>query len=324
MGQVRNNLIETDVESAAHILRNGGLVVFPTETVYGLGANAFDPLACARIFEVKGRPRFNPLIVHLADIADLPRVAQLHPEAEVLAQKFWPGPLTLVLPKQNCIDGIVTGDLATVGVRVPAHPLARALIRASGVPIVAPSANRFMSVSPTTLEHARAQLGDAVDAYLDGGPCSVGLESTILGWIDGKPTLLRPGGLDPRLLEDMIGSLAPLPTGSGKVIAPGMLARHYAPRAKLYLETDPQCPQSGDDDVILLCIQASPADRRHFRQVFELSPAADLRLAAAALYAALHTIDAMPIQTIVARLAPAEGLGLAINDRLRRAAAPLH
>lgn len=311
---------DDQVFTAAQILKRGGVVVFPTETVYGLGANAFDPIACAKIFEVKGRPRFNPLIVHLADPSDLCKVAVSSPAAVALAEKFWPGPLTMVLPKQDCIDGIVTGDLDTVGVRVPAHALARDLIRTAGVPIVAPSANRFMAVSPTTLEHARSQLGGAVDAYLDGGSCQVGLESTIIGWINGKATLLRPGGLDPRLIEAVIGPLASPPHGSGKLLAPGMLARHYAPRAKLYLESDPGCPAAGRD-IVLLCVQARPEDKIRFATVVELSPAGDLRQAAAGLYAALHAIDSMSIRAIVARLAPMEGLGLAINDRLRRAAA---
>jgi L-threonylcarbamoyladenylate synthase len=312
---------DPSLAAAAAALRRGGVVVFPTETVYGVGANALDPVACARIFEVKGRPRFNPLIVHLADASQLAEVAVPTAAAEALAARFWPGPLTLVLPKRSRIDGIVTGDLDTVGVRVPGHPLARALIAAAGVPVAAPSANRFMALSPTTMAHAQAQLGDSVDAYLDGGSCEVGVESTIVGWIDGKATLLRPGGLDPRLVEAVIGPLAPPPAPGGKTLAPGMLARHYAPRAKLFLEGDPTCPQPGRN-VALVCVQAHDDDRTRFGAVVELARDGDLRIAAARLYSALHEIDATTANAIVARLAPEEGLGIAINDRLRRAAAP--
>lgn len=304
--------------AAAQVLRSGGLVVFPTETVYGVGANAFDPVACAKIFAAKGRPRFNPLIVHISGIEQIEEVACPTPEALELARHFWPGPLTLVLPKKAAIDGIVTGDLDTVGVRVPAHPLARDLIKLAGVPVAAPSANRFMCLSPTTVEHARSQLGEAVDIYLDGGPCSIGLESTIVGWSSGKPVLLRPGGLDPRLIEAVVGPLHRAP--EGKIIAPGMLARHYSPRARLFLADQADCPKPSSN-VALLCISTTGVDTAGYASVVELAPDGNLTVAAARLYAALHALDKEHMQAIVACLAPEEGLGIAINDRLRRAAA---
>ncbi len=314
-----------DLDALAARLRQGRLVAIPTETVYGLAASALDARAVARIFEVKQRPRFNPLIVHLADVADLLEVvAEVPDSARRLAERFWPGPLTLVLPRGKAIPDIVTAGLATVAVRVPDHELTRALLRRAGLPVAAPSANLFGAVSPTTADHVRRSLGARVDAILDGGPCRVGIESTILGWRDGRPTLLRPGGLEIEWIEAVAGPVQRADAGAAdRPDAPGQLAQHYAPGTPLRLilaEEDAGTEPSRGRRIGWLGLHA-PRGSHRFAAIEVLSETGDLREAATGLFAALRRLDEASLDEITACAAPAHGLGLAINDRLQRAAA---
>jgi L-threonylcarbamoyladenylate synthase len=285
----------------------------PTETVYGLAADASNPAAVAAIFEAKGRPRFNPLIVHVPEVAAARSVAEVTPEAERLAAAFWPGPLTLVLPKRHDapIADLATAGLATVAIRIPAHPVARSLLVAVGRPLAAPSANRSGHVSATTAAHVAADLGDRVAVILDAGPTSVGLESTIVG-LAGEPTLLRAGGISRGDIERVLGR--PLAAARpGHVEAPGMLASHYAPRAHLRLNAASLEP----GEALLAFGPPIPGAA----VTANLSVSRDLREAAANLFAALRELDAKA-EAIAVMPIPDEGLGEAINDRLRRAAAP--
>jgi L-threonylcarbamoyladenylate synthase len=306
------------VAQAAARLAAGGLVAFPTETVYGLGALAGDPAAVARVFAAKGRPAFNPLIAHVADAGAALRLAALPPEGERLAAAFWPGPLTLVAPRRPGGDvcDLAAAGLATVAVRVPAHPLARALLAAVGRPVAAPSANPSGRLSPTTAAHVLDGLGGRIDGVLDGGACAVGVESAILGWEDGAPVLLRPGGVAVEALEDALGRRVGRPRGDA-VAAPGMLASHYAPGARLRLDAD--APRPGE---AWLGFGPDPADTP--AAALNLSPAGDPTEAAAALFAHLRALDAALGGAGVIAVAPipARGLGAAIRDRLGRAAAP--
>jgi len=316
-----------DVDRAAALLREGGVVAMPTETVYGLAANAFDPLAVARIFEIKRRPAFDPLIVHLANSAAVAELAQDIPAAALDAMEaFWPGPLTLVLPKRPNVPDIVTSGLATVALRIPDHPLALALLQTVGLPLAAPSANPFGYLSPTTAAHVADQLGGAVDYILDGGSCPVGVESTILTWHSGRPVLLRAGGYPLEELERVVGriEMRNLEKTDPQTApqSPGRLPWHYAPRTPLRLVTptaaDDPPPTGARTGWIGL---APPSYPQCYDQIEALAPGGDLRQAAAGLFAALHRLDAAGLDLIVAQLVPENGLGLAINDRLRRAAA---
>ncbi len=302
---------------AAQIIREGGTVVFPTETVYGIGANAFDPDAVARIFEIKRRPRFNPLIVHLPSIHLIEEVAVDVPaQAMQLAEAFWPGPLTLVLPKNPGMPDIVTAGLPTIGLRMPNHPVAQSLLRAARVPIAAPSANRFTRLSPTLVSHAQEQLGTEVDLYLDGGPCTVGVESTIVGWIDGRATLLRRGGLPVEEIEALIGPLDPIPV-TALPLAPGNTAKHYSPKTPL-LFSDKPVEFENQRRVGLLTLKPG-LEEAGFSTVSYLSETGDLREAAHRLFAKLKDLESLNLDLIVARSVPNIGLGAAINDRLNRA-----
>ncbi len=299
---------------AAKLLAAGELVAFPTETVYGLGGDARSDIACARIFEAKGRPQFNPLIVHVPDLAAARVFAEVGDEAERLAAAFWPGPLTLVLPLRTDagLSPLVTAGLGTVAVRVPAHPLAQALLREFGGPLAAPSANPSGKVSPTRAAHVMAGLAGRIAAVVDGGDCAVGVESTILG-LAGEPVLLRPGGLPVEALEACIG--APLATGgdAAKPSAPGQLASHYAPGAALRLGVT--VPEAGE-----VWIGFGPGEGA----ALTLSETGDLVEAAANLFHLLREADALAGTggRIAVAPVPERGLGRAINDRLRRAAAP--
>ena len=305
---------------AAAVLQRGGLVAFPTETVYGLGADAFNPRAVARIFEVKARPSFDPLIVHLAEAASLDWVAVADdPRAIDLAARFWPGPLTLVLKRRPELPDIVTSGLDTVGVRVPAHPAARALIAAAGTPLAAPSANPFGYVSPTTAAHVAELLGDAVDLVLDGGPCRVGLESTILS-LAGEPVILRPGGLPKEALEEALGMPLPVAGSSERPLAPGQLERHYATRTPLVVLPARAEAAPLDQGRVGLLAQR-PTRAAGFAAVEVLAPDGALSTAAARLFAALRRLDGMGLDRILAEPCEETGLGYAIMDRLRRAAA---
>lgn len=306
------------IERAAALLRAGGVVAFPTETVYGLGADAFNAAAVARIFEIKRRPAFDPLIVHVLDTAMLQRVAApLSGPAQRLAERFWPGPLTLVLPKRPEVPELVTSGLETVGVRMPAHPVARALLAAVGRPLAAPSANPFSYLSPTRAEHVEAMLGDAVDAILDGGPSERGIESTIVGFEDGRPVLLRPGAIPAAAIEEVAGPLRRRAEGEAHPESPGRLAHHYAPRTPIRIVRG-AVPEAERARAGFIGLRDGG---QGYARVELLSPTGDLRQAAARLFDALHALDAAGLERIDAALVPAEGLGEAINDRLRRAAA---
>ena len=318
--------IGTDVQRAARILKNGGLVAFGTETVYGLGADASDETAVARVFAVKGRPRFDPLIVHLADAAWLKRVvADIPALVQPLADRFWPGPLTLVLPKADRVPDLVTAGLPTAAVRVPDHPLALELLQAADIPVAAPSANPFGRTSPTTAQHVAEQLGKEIDYILEGGPCRVGLESTVLDLCHSPAMLLRPGGVTREEIESVVGPVGiPEKTighDQSAVPSPGMLTRHYAPATRLILvETISDLPETCDAGRVgVLALQAiDDPDRYAFVEV--LSAAGDLIEAAAGFFAALRRLDAQKPDVIAAVRFPEEGLGHALNDRLRRAA----
>lgn len=308
------------IRRAAAIIRRGGIVAFPTETVYGLGADAFNPLAVARIFEVKRRPFFDPLIVHVACGDEIEKLVSKVPRgARMLINRFWPGPLTVVLPKREEVPDIVTAGLSSVAVRMPDHFMALSLIQEAGSPIAAPSANPFGYVSPTTAGHVREQLGDRVDLILDGGSCEVGLESTIISFLEERPMLLRPGGLPLEEIEAIIGKVETGPIDENSPSSPGQLPRHYAPRTPIVVgEWKTHFNKHQGKKVGLLALRevnvSSP-----FKHVELLSPKGDLREAAANLFAAIRRLDALTLDLILAEPVPEDGLGLAIMDRLRRA-----
>lgn len=310
---------EHEIGAAANVIRQGGVVAFPTETVYGLGANAFDAQAVAKIFELKGRPRFDPLIVHVASSDELlPLVKHVPDAARAVVERFWPGPLSVVLPKKPCIPDIVTAGLNSVAIRCPAHPIAKKLIETAGVPIAAPSANVFCSVSPTTAQHVAEQFGDRLQCILDGGPCDVGVESTVVSFLDQHSVLLRPGGVS---VEDIEAVIGPVKMGANEVerhVAPGQFPRHYAPSTPLVLTADPQ-PRQPTERVGLLSFGKPPYEDG-FVAVEVLSERKCLREAAANLFAAMRRLDAQQLDLIIARPVPETGLGRAIMDRLRRAA----
>jgi L-threonylcarbamoyladenylate synthase len=294
-------------------------VAFPTETVYGLGANAFDPRAVARVFEVKARPSFDPLIVHLAEPGDVTQVAIPEERTETLARRFWPGPLSLVLLRRPVVPDLVTAGLDTVAVRVPDHAAARALIAAAGTPVAAPSANPFGYVSPTTAEHVIELLGDRIDLVLDGGPCRVGVESTVMSLLAGDPVLLRPGGVSREEIEEVLGQRVVSPTKADRPLAPGQLVRHYATRTPLRI-LDGAAERAPAGRVGLLAFRENPR-ASGFAAMEVLAPDGEITTAAARLFAALRRLDAVSLDLLVAEPCPEQGLGRAIMDRLRRCAA---
>jgi len=305
------------IARAAALLRQGRLVAFPTETVYGLGADARDGRAVAAIFAAKERPRFNPLIVHVPDVVAARALAHFDAVARRLAAAFWPGPLTLVLPRRDGagLSGLVSAGLPSVALRVPAGEVARALLVAFGGPVAAPSANPSGRISPTEAGHVVEGLGGRVAAVLDGGPCAVGVESTIVGLTGPVPVLLRPGGLPAEALEDCLGRPFARPDPRpDRPEAPGQLAAHYAPRARVRLGATARAPGE-----VFLGFGPVPADGGDLN----LSPSGDLHEAAASLFAHLHRLDALAGAggTIAVAPIPDHGLGRAINDRLQRAAA---
>jgi L-threonylcarbamoyladenylate synthase len=313
------------VDAAARCLAAGGLAAFPTETVYGLGADATNGEAVARLYAAKGRPAFNPLIAHVADGTAARRLAQFDSAADRLAA-LWPGPLTLVLPKApHCpVSDLATAGLATIAVRVPGHAIARDILARFGKPIVAPSANRSGHVSPTTADHVRADLGGAIDLIVDGGPAPVGLESTIVACLRERPALLRPGAIPRAQIERTLGAPVAEPSESPPLadgdapLAPGQLASHYAPKTRLRLDAD--VVRAGE---ALLAFGARlPPGAELAAHVLNLSPGGDLVEAAANLFSHLRTLDAAGAPTIAVMPVPPTGLGEAINDRLARAAAP--
>lgn len=318
-----------NLATLARILRSGGLVAAPTETVYGLAANALDADACEHIFLAKARPQTDPLIVHIEAIADLAKLAVVNPAALVLAKIFWPGPLTLVLPKTALVPAIVSAGLPSVAVRMPAHPLFRRLLRLAGVPLAAPSANPFGYVSPTTAQHVRDGLGDKISHILDGGPCSVGLESTIVDLRQpARPRVLRPGAITRAQLEQALGVpvLAPArrrtPATAVAQIAPGLLTRHYSPRTPVQLHTrlTTRAVSSGDPREAWVFIAKPPVLRG--KNIHWFDHRGDLPRVAQRLFALLRELDQAGFTRLHIELAPGRaGLADAINDRLRRAAA---
>lgn len=305
-----------EIRHAASLLRAGKLVAFPTETVYGLGANALDEAAVARIFEAKGRPTTSPIIVHVSSI-EMARtvVAEWPRSAELLAQRFWPGPLTLVLKKQPAVPALVTAGLDTVGVRVPANPIALALIEAAQDPIAAPSANRFTQLSPTTAQHVREGLGARVDHILDGGPCTVGIESTVLSLAGPAPVLLRPGGISRERIEEVIGAVEQQREGSDEAHpSPGMHPRHYSPRTKLLLVRSGEVPREGVGAYLQL--RCPPAT--NVCDVVAMPPQAEDY--AAQLYRTLHDLDSRNYDWIAVDAPPDSPDWEAVRDRLQRAA----
>jgi L-threonylcarbamoyladenylate synthase len=316
-----------NLAALAAALRRGEIVGVPTETVYGLAANALDAAACRKIFRAKGRPATDPLIVHLASAGDLAGVAVPNSAAYRLAAAFWPGPLTILLPKREVIPDAVSAGLPSVAVRVPSHPLFRRLLKLADVPLAAPSANPFGYVSPTTAEHVRAGLGKKVRHILDGGPCGIGLESTIIDLRHpAKPRLLRPGAITKAQLEKALGCRVQLPPAratakSAAQIAPGMLTRHYSPRTPVTLHTKltEKMVRAGSPDDAWLFL--TPPKGLRAKNVHALDPRGDLRGAARKLFGALRALDTAGYQRIHAELAAGPGLATAINDRLRRAAA---
>jgi L-threonylcarbamoyladenylate synthase len=315
---------DQEIENAAEFLRAGGLVSFPTETVYGLGADARNVQALRRIFQAKGRPPDHPLIVHLADMSELKNWASEVPRsAWLLAEAFWPGPLTIILKRNEGVPDLVTGGQDTIGLRVPSHPMAHKLLLAFGGGVAAPSANRFGRLSPTTAEHVRAELGDSVDLILDGGACPVGIESTIVDLSGVQPVILRPGHISAQQIEDALLTPLGLPGGASPR-APGMLASHYAPRTPLRLMHPDELElllrkqPPGQPVAVLARRSRPPASRAALWQVAPVTPA-DY---AHHLYALLRRLDEAGCQIIVAEAPPDLPEWAAVRDRLARAAMP--
>ena len=301
-------------ERAARILCDGGLVAFPTETVYGLGADATNDAAVAKIFAVKERPRFNPLIVHLHDLAAAEAHARFDARARHLAEAFWPGPLTLVLPRrdESGISLLCSAGLDTLALRVPHHPVARTLIETCKLPLAAPSANLSGKISPTTAEHVARSLRGRLPLILDGGPCSVGLESSVVAVTEGDVVLLRPGGIPREQIESVIGPLRENDAPDA-IRSPGQLKSHYAPDCPLRLDAT----EVGPEEALLAF---GPEPLKGAKETINLSETGDIVAAAAGLFAALHRLDRRNIRGIAVMPIPQKGLGIAINDRLRRAA----
>jgi L-threonylcarbamoyladenylate synthase len=306
-----------NISRAAESLRAGRLIAFPTETVYGLGADATDGRAVARVFAAKGRPRFNPLIVHVPSLAEAEAIGEFDERARAAARQFWPGPLSLVLRRRDDsgVALLACAGLDTVAIRVPAHPVAQELLRQTGRPLAAPSANRSGHVSPTLAAHVAAELGHRVGLILDGGTCSVGLESTVLDLSGGQPTLLRPGGVTLETLSALLGDIALAGGDPSAPRAPGQLASHYAPTLPLRLGATTALP----GEALLAFGREAPAG---FAEMLNLSENEDLAEAAANLFALLRRLDRPQFAGIAVMSIPERGLGRAINDRLRRAAAP--
>ena len=308
---------QTSIRQAAKVLVQGGVVAFPTETVYGLGADATNAEAVLRVYEMKGRPRFNPLIAHVADLESASAHGDFNAKARKLANAFWPGPLTMVLIKrpESAICDLVSAGLETIALRVPANEIARNLLRAAGCPLAAPSANKAGHVSPTAAVHVAADLGEGPDVILDGGDTALGLESTVVDLSGPQPLLLRPGGIPREEIEQALGMQLGKAVPGNQPSSPGQLASHYAPRARLRLEATSLAPGEA-----LLAYGSPPQGLEN--SMVNLSPKGDIREAATRLFAALRELDASGCEGIAVMPIPDEGLGEAINDRLRRAAAP--
>lgn len=316
---------DESIREAAAILRRGGLVAFPTETVYGLGANALDPDAVAGIFRAKGRPAANPLIVHIADPSELVAIAESNGSAEILIHAFWPGPLTLVLPKRDVVPGIVTAGGSTVAIRMPDHPVALQLLAETGLPLAAPSANRSESLSPTRAEHVAEALGESIELILDGGPCRVGLESTVIDLTSTPPCLLRHGMISPRQIFEqtgiIVGEPPDLPGPEKPARSPGQMQRHYAPRTPLTLHRDLRVALGKYKGRAGLLFCGDIPSECSFAGSEVLSLPLDPRAYAEGLYSALHALDRARVEAILVQEPPNTDAWRAIWDRLTRAAA---
>lgn len=308
----------TSVSEAARLLKEGEVVAIPTETVYGLAGNAFEPKALAKIFAAKERPTFDPLIVHIADIAQLTDIAKDIPDAAYkLASAYWPGPMTMILPKKDCIPDLCTSGLPSVAMRFPSHPVAQAIIKESGLPLAAPSANLFKHVSPTTAEHVAAQLADRIAGIVDGGACSVGVESSIISLV-GEPTVLRPGAVTPEMFAKILGEVKVKESTSkpGQAMAaPGQCDTHYKPQVPLYFGKVPEGFTLPAHTVrIAFGNQEGPIPA-----TVNLSKTGDMTEATAKLYAYMHDLDLPEYDLILVDPIPNTGVGMALNDRLKRA-----
>ncbi|MBN2343053.1 MAG: threonylcarbamoyl-AMP synthase [Deltaproteobacteria bacterium] len=317
----KNNIAQR-IDQGARAIQNGGVAAFPTETVYGLGADVFQPDAVAQIFKIKGRPEWNPLIAHIADTTQMDLLAESVPDnARRLMDAFWPGPLTLVLPKRDAVPEIVTGGLPTVAIRMPAQPIALEFIRRCGTPVAAPSANRFSCTSPTTAQHVITQLGAQCPIVIDGGACRVGVESTVISFAAEAPVMLRPGGIFIEEIEKKIGDVETLAAPvekSDSPASPGMLRNHYAPATKLSAYDKIPAEYANRSDVGVLLF--SPSEKSYSGPVETLSGSGDPKEAAVNFFAALQRLDLRNLSEIVAEYAPDQGLGRAINNRLSKAA----
>ncbi len=312
--------MHAEIIKAANIISQGGVVAFPTETVYGLGANALNPLAVAKIFELKERPSFDPLIVHIASIIEAESLILKKDERlTILAKKFWPGPLTIVLPKNNLVPDIVTAGLPTVGIRMPNHPIALELIRASQCPIAAPSANKFGRVSPTTAQHVQKQLS-GVDYILDGGKTHVGIESTIIRLNDKGFEILRYGIITREEIESLIPYHSEI-EHSDQILASGMMKSHYAPLKPLFILDNQKVPYPREKAGL---IAFTTTDIDGYSQVIRVSPNLDLKEYAVNLFSSIHELEESQVECIVAEPVPETGIGKAIMDRLRKASYRSH
>ena len=308
----------TSVSEAARLLKEGEVVAIPTETVYGLAGNAFEPKVLAKIFAAKERPTFDPLIVHIADIAQLTDIAKDIPDSAYrLAEAYWPGPMTIILPKKDCIPDLCTSALPSVAVRFPSHPIAQAIIKESGLPLAAPSANLFKHVSPTTAEHVAAQLADRIAGIVDGGPCSVGVESSIISLV-GEPTVMRPGAITPEMFKAILGEVKIKESTSKPgqpMLAPGQCDTHYRPQVPLYYGEVPAGYTLPEHTVrIAFGTQTGPIPA-----TVNLSATGDMVEATSKLYAFMHDLDKSEYDLILVDPIPNKGIGIALNDRLKRA-----
>ncbi|WP_425235572.1 L-threonylcarbamoyladenylate synthase [Ulvibacterium sp.] len=314
------NTITKDIVRCQELLRNNALVAIPTETVYGLAANIYNDEAVRKIFEMKGRPLFNPLIVHIHHLDQLSSLAKSVPEAATkLAERFWPGPLTLILEKNTSVSKLVTAGKSTVAIRMPNHPLTLELLRGLDFPVAAPSANPFTRVSSTSAEHVADYFGDRIPAILDGGPCTVGLESTIVGFDGETVVVYRKGGISIEAIEACVGKVRLLTKNEDAPQAPGMLAKHYSPRTKLVLSDDILKTIEGFTKQKIGVLAFYESNFAKAKVVETLSEKRDLNEAAKNLFAALHRLDQENLDIIIAQRLPNEGLGISINDRLERA-----
>jgi L-threonylcarbamoyladenylate synthase len=314
--------IGQDIEKAKQLLESGALVAIPTETVYGLAGNALEPSAVSKIFEVKNRPDFDPLIVHVSSLGrSTSYIKDIPQQAHLLVEQFWPGPLTLLLTKTDLIPDIVTAGLDRVGVRCPDHPLTRALLEQLTFPVAAPSANPFGYVSPTTPQHVQDQLGDKIAYILDGGQCAIGIESTVIGWENTEPVIYRMGGISTEEIESAIGRVRVQRHSTSRPQAPGQVSSHYAPNKTFMLGDLHKLYESNKSKRIGVLSFKTKIEELSPKQQLVLSPAGNLAEAAHNLFSMLRQFDQMDIDIVLAEEVPDEGLGRAINDRLRRAAA---